>query len=195
MPFSNRDSGILTYASAGPYYLASNNNTSLTVMKRNKHFPKSLLRKWPHNPKTIIIKSYPTSTGDPQLLQAEKNQVDIATVPSQDAAKTIKKYGVNKGRFKVGPTTCITWNSINTQAANGTTKNVAIRKAMNYLLSRNAIINFAGPLSGSPSDQNLVPAIQGYKKFTTYPPSSNFNKAKSIAGSAAHGAKLVIYYR
>jgi len=193
MPYSNRDAGILKYASAGPYYIASNNLTALTVLKRNPHFKMHKL--WPANPKQIIIKSYPSSNGDPQLLQAEKNQVDLATVPSQDVAKTIKKYGVNKGRFKVGPTTCITWNSLNTQSANGTTKSPAIRKAMNYLLSRNAIINFAGPLSGAPSDQILVPAIPGYHKFTTYPASSNFAKAKAIAGSKANGAKLVIYYR
>ncbi|HEY5694952.1 MAG TPA: ABC transporter substrate-binding protein [Gaiellaceae bacterium] len=195
MPYSNRDSGILKYSSAGPYYLFSNNNTSLTVMKQNKHFPKSLLKNWPHNPKTIIVKSYPTSSGDPQLLQAEKNQVDIAGVPSQDAAKTIKKYGVNKGRFKVGPTTCITWNSINNQSFNGTTNTPNMRKALNYLVSRNAIINFAGPLSGQPSDQILVPAIPGYTKFNTYPAAGNFAKAKQLAGSRANGAKLVIYYR
>lgn len=195
MPYSNSDAGILKYASAGPYYIKSNNLTSLTVLAKNKHFPKSLKKKWPANPSQIIVKSYPSSNGDPQLLQAEKNQVDLATVPSQDVAKTIKKYGVNKGRFKVGPTTCITWNSLNTRSANGTTSSPAIRKAMNYLLSRNAIINFAGPLSGAPSDQILVPAIPGYKKFTTYPAAGNFSKAKSIAGSKANGAKLVIYYR
>jgi peptide/nickel transport system substrate-binding protein len=193
MPYSNRDSGVLKYASAGPYYIASNNLTSLTVLKRNNHFPKSLLKNWPHNPTQIIVKSYPSSNGDPQLLQAEKNQVDMAGVPSQDVAKTIKKYGVNKGRFKVGPTTCITWNSLNT--AHGITQNVNIRKALNYAVSRKAIINFAGPLSGAPSDQILVPAIPGYKKFTTYPAAGNFSKAKSLAGSAANGAKLVIYYR
>jgi peptide/nickel transport system substrate-binding protein len=195
MPYSNRDAGILTYASAGPYYIASNNLTSLTVLKKNKHFPKFLRKNWPANPSQIIVKSYPSSNGDPQLLQAEKNQVDIATVPSQDVAKTIKKYGVNKGRFHVGPTTCITWNSLNTKSANGTTSSPAIRKSMNYLLSRKAIINFAGPLSGAPSDQILVPAIPGYHKFTTYPPDGSLAKAKSIAGSKAAGKKLVIYYR
>ncbi|HEY3576367.1 MAG TPA: ABC transporter substrate-binding protein [Gaiellaceae bacterium] len=195
MPYSNRQSGILKYASAGPYYIKSNNLTALTVLKRNKHFPKSLLKNWPANPSTIIVKSYPTSNGDPQLLQAERNQVDIAGVPSQDVAKTIKKYHVNKGRFHVGPTTCITWNSLNTQALNGTTKSVKVRKALNYAVSRNAIINFAGPLSGAPSDQILVPAIPGYKKFNTYPAAGNFNKAKQIGGSALNGAKLVIYYR
>jgi peptide/nickel transport system substrate-binding protein len=195
MPYSNSDAGVLKYNSAGPYYIASNNLTSLTVLKKNKHFPKSLRKNWPANPSQIIVKSYPSSNGDPQLLQAEKNQVDLAAVPSQDVAKTIKKYGVNKGRFKVGPTTCITWNSLNTKSANGTTSSPAIRKSMNYLLSRKAIINFAGPLSGAPSDQILVPAIPGYHKFTTYPPDGNFAKAKSIAGSKAAGKKLVIYYR
>ena len=193
MPYSNSDAGILKYASAGPYYIASNNLTSLTVLKKNTHF--KMHKNWPANPKQIIVKSYPSSNGDPQLLQAEKNQVDFAAVPSQDVAKTIKKYGVNKGRFKVGPTTCITWNALNTRSANGTTSNTGIRKSMNYLLSRNAIINFAGPLSGSPSDQVLVPAIPGYKKFTTYPAAGNFSKAKKLAGSKANGAKLVIYYR
>jgi peptide/nickel transport system substrate-binding protein len=195
MPYSNSDSGVLKYSSAGPYYIASNNLTSLTVLKRNNHFPKSMLKNWPHNPSQIIVKSYPSSNGDPQLLQAEKNQVDIAGVPSQDAAKTIKKYGVNKGRFKVGPTTCITWNALNTRSANGTTNTTKARKAFNYLVSRKAIINFAGPLSGAPSDQVLVPAIPGYKKFNTYPSAGSLSKAKAAAGSSLNGKKLVIYYR
>jgi peptide/nickel transport system substrate-binding protein len=195
LPYSNSDAGILQYASAGPYFISSNNLTSLTVLKRNTHFPKFLLKNFPANPAQIIVKSYPSSNGDPQLLQAEKNQVDLATVPSQDVAKVIKKYGVNKGRFKVGPTTCITWNALNTRSADKTTNTAKMRKALNYLVSRNAIINFAGPKSGAPSDQVLVPAIPGYKKFNTYPAAGSFSKAKSLAGAAANGAKLVIYYR
>ncbi|HLX31691.1 MAG TPA: ABC transporter substrate-binding protein [Gaiellaceae bacterium] len=197
MPYSNSDAGILVYASAGPYYIASNNLTSLTVLKRNPHFPTSSYFKsnWPSNPDQIIVKSYPSSNGDPQLLQAEKNQVDLAGVPSQDVAKTITKYGVNKTRFHVGPTTCITWNALNTASANKTTSNTNIRKALNYGLSRAAIINFAGPLSGTPSDQVLVPAIPGYKKFNVYGANGNLNKAKQIGGSKLAGAPLVIYYR
>lgn len=197
MAYSNSDAGILKYNSAGPYYIASNNLTSLTVLKRNKHFPKNkyFRTNWPANPNQIIVKSYPSSNGDPQLLQAEKNQVDLAGVPSQDVAKTITKYGVNKGRFHVGPTTCITWNALNNKAQNGTTDTAKVRKALNYAVSRKAIINFAGPLSGAASDQILVPAIPGYKKFTTYPAPGNFSKAQQLGGSALKGAPLVIYYR
>ncbi len=197
MPYSNSDAGILKYASAGPYYIASNNLTSLTVLNRNKYFPKSkyFSSNWPANPDKIIVHSYPSSNGDPQLLQAEKNQVDIAGVPSQDVAKTISKYGVNKGRFHVGPTTCITWNALNNKAQNGTTQSLAVRKALNYALSRKAIINFAGPLSGAPSDQVLVPAIPGYKKFTAYPSNGDFSKAQALGKDQLKGAPLVIYYR
>jgi peptide/nickel transport system substrate-binding protein len=194
LPYTNSKSGILKYASAGPYYIASNNLTSLTVLKRNNHFPKKMHKLWPANPNQIIVKTYPTSNGDPQLLQAEKNQVDISGVPSQDAAKTIKKYGKTGGRFKFGPTTCITWNALNTKSANGTTNTTKARKALNYLVSRNAIINFAGPLSGQASDQVLVPAIPGYKKFNTYPAGGSLAKAKQLAGSSLNGKTLVIYY-
>jgi peptide/nickel transport system substrate-binding protein len=194
LPYTNSKSGILKYASAGPYYIASNNLTSLTVLKRNNHFPKKMRKLWPANPNQIIVKTYPTSNGDPQLLQAEKNQVDISGVPSQDAAKTIKKYGKTGGRFKFGPTTCITWNSLNTKSANGTTNSTKARKALNYLVSRNAIINFAGPLSGAPSDQILVPAIPGYKKFNTYPAGGSLAKAKQLVGNSLNGKTLVIYY-
>jgi peptide/nickel transport system substrate-binding protein len=192
LPYASRKAGILKYASAGPYYIASNNLTSLTVLKRNNHFKMHKL--WPANPKQIIVHTYPTSNGDPQLLQAEKNQVDIAGVPSQDAAKTIKKYGKSGGRFHYGPTTCITWNALNNQAQNGTTNTVAARKALNYAVSRNAIINFAGPLSGQASDQVLVPAIPGYHKFNTYPAGGSLAKARKVAGNSLNGKKLVIYY-
>jgi peptide/nickel transport system substrate-binding protein len=197
MPYSNSDAGILKYASAGPYYITSNNLNSLTVIKRNPHFPKSSYFKsnWPSNPNQIIVKSYPTSTGDPQLLQAEKNQVDLAGVPSQDVSKTISKYGVNKGRFHVGPTTCITWNALNTRAYNKSTSKASVRKALNFAISRNAIIKFAGQLSGSASDQVLVPAIPGYKKFDVYGANGDLAKAKAAGGSALTGAPLVIYYR
>jgi len=192
LPYASRKAGILKYASAGPYYIASNNLTSLTVLKRNTHFKMHKL--WPANPSQIIVHTYPTSNGDPQLLQAEKNQVDISGVPSQDAAKTIKKYGKSGGRFHYGPTTCITWNSLNNQAQNGTTNTVAARKALNYAVSRNAIINFAGPLSGQPSDQVLVPAIPGYKKFNAYPAGGSLAKARQVAGNSLNGKKLVVYY-
>jgi peptide/nickel transport system substrate-binding protein len=197
MAYNNTPGGILKYASGGPYYIYSNNLNSLTVLKKNTHFPTSpyFRSNWPSNPSQIVVKSYPTSNGTPQVLQAEKSQVDLAGVASQDVASVKAKYGVNTGRFHVGPTTCITWNALNNHAFNGTTNGLAVRKALNYFLSRNQINSFAGPLSGNASDQVLVPAIPGYKKFTVYPASgSSVAFAKSVGGNM-NGKHLNIYYR
>jgi peptide/nickel transport system substrate-binding protein len=197
LPYNNTAGGILKYASGGPYYISSNNNQSLTVLKRNKFFPSTpyFTSNWPSNPLSIVVKSNVNSDGTPELLQAEKNQVDLAGVASQDVSSVVKKYGVNKGQFHVGPTTCITWNALNNQAADGSTSKFDVRKALNYGLSRNAINSFAGAYAGTPSEQVLVPAIPGYKKITYYGGAGNLAKAKQVGGSDLKGAQLNIYYR
>src|SRR5579862_3535783 len=198
LPYNNTAGGILKYASGGPYYIASNDNQSLTTLKRNNYFPSTsyFTSNWPSNPTSIVIKSYPNSNGTPQLLQAEKNQVDIAGVASQDVVAVKNKYGVNanNGQFHVGPTTCILWNAMNNASANGTTSQFKIRKALNYAMSRTAENNFNGPLAGDASEQVLVPAIPGYKKITYYGGKGNLSAAQSTGGSALNGAPLVIYY-
>lgn len=197
LKYSNSAGGVLKYASGGPYYIASNDNQHLTVLKRNQHFPSTGYFKsnWPSNPSQIVVKSDVNSDGTPQLLQAEKNQVDLAGVASQDVSKVVSKYGTN-GQFHVGSTTCITWNALNNQYFTNTgTAKADVRKALNYALSRSTINGFAGKLAGTASEQVLVPAIPGYKKITYYGGAGNINKAKSVGGSDLHNAPLVIYYR
>jgi len=200
LAYNNTAGGVLKYASGGPYYISSNDNQSLTVLKRNNHFPTTsyFRSNWPANPLQIVVKSYPNSDGTPQLLQAEKNQVDIAGVATQDVSKVASKYGVNKsnGQFHVGPTTCITWNALNNQYYTNTgTAKFDVRKALNYALSRSAINGFAGKYAGTPSEQVLVPSIPGYKKITYYGGAGNLSKAEEVGGSDLHNAPLVIYYR
>ena len=197
LKYSNSSGGVLKYASGGPYYISSNNNQSLTVLKRNQHFPSTsyFRSNWPSNPSQIIVKSDVNSNGTPQLLQAEKNQVDLAGVASQDVSKVESKYGKN-GQFHIGSTTCITWNALNNQFhTGGSTAKFDVRKALNYGLSRSVINGFAGKDAGTSSEQILVPAIPGYKKITYYGGAGNITKAKQVGGSDLHNAPLVIYYR
>ncbi|HUZ82457.1 MAG TPA: ABC transporter substrate-binding protein, partial [Gaiellaceae bacterium] len=104
--YASKKSTVLTYASGGPYFIAKNDNKSYTLLKRNPHWPSTAYFRsnWPSNPLQIVVKSYINSNGTAQLLQAEKNQVDIAGVFSQDVTKVSQKYGVNKagGQFHVG---------------------------------------------------------------------------------------------
>jgi peptide/nickel transport system substrate-binding protein len=198
MKYAAKKSTILTYASGGPYYISKNDNKSYTLLKRNPHWPSTAYFRsnWPSNPLQIVVKSYPQSNGTAQLLQAEKGQVDIAGVSSQDVTAVAKKYGVNKsnGQFHVGGTTCIDWVTLNNQSANGTTNKFDVRKALNYAISRNSFIKFAGNYSGDSSEQILVPEVPGYSKITYYGGSGNITKAKQVGGNDLKNAPLNIYY-
>jgi peptide/nickel transport system substrate-binding protein len=134
-------------------------------------------------------------SGQAQVLQIEKGQLDLdfGQVPSDQVATVSKKYGgPNKSQFHVGPTTCISWASLNNGRA--PTNSAAVRKALNYAFSRTSVIKLGGPYSGVAADQFLVPGIPGYKKLHIYPNFPDFAKAKAAGGSSLHGT-LNLYYR
>lgn len=192
MPYTNSKSGILKYASAGPYYIASNNLNGYTILKRNKHFSKALAKKWPARSAEIQIHN--NTDPDTSMLQIEKNQVDfdMGGVPANYAGQFHQKYGVNKTRYHVGVTTCIDWIALNN--GRGATANNAVRKSLNYALGRKELINVLGVDAGKPADQALVPGLAGYKKLNLYPNNPNPAKAKSIGGSALANATFDLYY-
>lgn len=192
MPYTNSKSGILKYASAGPYYIASNNLNTYTILKRNKHFSKALLKHWPA--RSAVIQIHNLTDPDTSMLQIEKNQVDfdMGGVPANYAGQFHQKYGVNKSRYKVGVTTCTDWIALNN--ARGATAVNNVRKALNYALGRNQLINVLGVDAGKPADQALVPGLAGYKKLNLYPNNPNPAKAKSVGGSALANSTLDLYY-
>jgi hypothetical protein len=199
MAYNNTPGGIKVYPSGGPYYISSNNLDTLTVLKRNPKWPTIPYFKsnWPQNPLTIVVKSNANSNGTPELLQAEKAQVDLAGVASQDVVRIRNKYGINKagGQYHVGPTTCVLWNAMNNTSANNATDTNANRKALNYAISRNVENAFSGPLAGTSTEQILVPAIPGYHKLTYYGGAGNLTKANNVPGQTLAGKTLNIYYR
>jgi peptide/nickel transport system substrate-binding protein len=190
MPYSKSKSGLLTYASAGPYYIASNNLNGYTILKRNKYYHGGR----PAYSKEIQIHNL--TDIDTSMLEIQKGQVntDLGFVPAQDAGSYGQKYGVNKknGQFHVGTTTCIDWINFNT--ARGATANPQVRKALNYALGRNELINILGAYSGTAADGILPPGVSGYQKLKLYPNNPDPAKAKTIGGAALRGASLDLYY-
>jgi peptide/nickel transport system substrate-binding protein len=201
MPYNNTPGGIKIYNSAGPYHIVSNNNDTLTVLKRNTHWPSTSYfhANWPSNPVSIIIHSNANSSGTPELLQAEKGQVDIAGVAAQDVNSVKTKYGAPSNapgkHFHANPTTCVLWNAMNDQSDNNGTNTNANRKALNYAISRDVENNFLGQYSGVSSEQILVPAIPGYHKITYYGGTGNLTAANNVPGQTLAGKDLNIYYR
>jgi|tagenome__1003787_1003787.scaffolds.fasta_scaffold20899727_1 peptide/nickel transport system substrate-binding protein len=175
--------GINTFPAAGPYYIASRDPGRSTVLKRNPFYKGSR----PSNPDQIVFT--PNVNVDQSLLQVKAGQsdLDIGGLPPTSTASLGSQYGVNKGRFFVGPSSCVNYMSMNN--ARAPFDNVNLRKAVEYAIDRPAQVRLLGKYAGKRTSQILVPGIPGYKPFNAYPlAGANVAKAKQVGGSAIDGA-------
>jgi peptide/nickel transport system substrate-binding protein len=181
LPYSS--AGLNTYPAAGPYYIASRNPGRSTVLKRNPYYKGNR----PANPDQIVFT--PNVNRDQSLLQVKASQsdMDIEGLPATATANLGQQYGVNKGRFYVGSTSCVNYMGMNT--ARAPFNNVAVRKAVNYAIDRPAQVRLLGAYAGKRTSQLLVPGIPGYKPYNAYPlAGADVAKAKAIGGAAIAAA-------
>jgi ABC-type transport system substrate-binding protein len=180
-PYSS--TGLNVYPAAGPYYIASRDPGRSTVLKRNPNYKGDR----PANPDQIVFT--PNVNTDQSLLQVKAGQsdLDIIGIPATAAAGLAQQYGVNKGRFFVGPTSCVSYMAMNN--ARAPFDNVAVRKAVEYAIDRPAQVRLLGAYAGKRTSQLLVPGIPGYKPFNAYPlAGADVAKAKAIGGAAIAAA-------
>ena len=194
MPYSKQPGGISVYPSAGPYYIAANQDRHRIVLKRNPYYRGGR----PANPDQIVIHGYGGSSSEAVLLRVERNQADydLSGVPADDVQAVAQKYGYPANRhsqFRVGTQACIVLQVLNN--AKPPTDDARVREAINYAIGRSPIVSSLGPYAGTPTGQMLVPGIPGYKKLNVYGNDSNVEKAKQVGGSALqNAAPLDIYY-
>jgi ABC-type transport system substrate-binding protein len=175
--------GLNVYPAAGPYYIASRDPGRSTVLKRNPYYKGNR----PANPDQIVFT--PNTNPDQGVLQTKAGQVDldIGGVPAASSADLAKQYGVNKGRFWVGPTSCVSYMAMNN--ARAPFNNLNLRKAVEYAIDRPAQVRLLGAYAGKRTAQMLVPGIPGYKPFNAYPlAGADVAKAKQVGGSAIASA-------
>ena len=180
-PYSS--DGLNVYPAAGPYYIASRDPGRSTVLKRNPYYKGDR----PANPDQIVFT--PNVNTDQSLLQVKAGQadLDIIGIPATAAAGLAQQYGVNKGRFWVGPTSCVSYMAMNN--ARAPFNNLNVRKAVEYAIDRPAQVRLLGAYAGKRTAQMLVPGIPGYKPFNAYPiKGADVAKAKSIGGAAIAAA-------
>jgi peptide/nickel transport system substrate-binding protein len=183
-PYSSQ--GLNTFPSAGPYYIASRDPGRSTVLKRNPYYKGNR----PANPDEMVFT--PNVDPDQSLLQVKAGESDLdigGNVPtsSADLAKT---YGVNKGRFWVGATSCVYYMNMNTSRP--PFNNVSLRQAANWAIDRPAQVRLLGAFGGRRTDQILVPGVPGYKPFNAYAiAGANVAKAKQVGGSAIASAPQI----
>jgi len=175
--------GLNVYPAAGPYYIASRDPGRSTVLKRNPYYKGNR----PANPDQMVFT--PNVNTDQSLLQVKAGQsdLDIIGIPATAAAGLAQQYGVNKGRFWVGPTSCVSYMAMNN--ARAPFDNLNVRKAVEYAIDRPAQVRLLGAYAGKRTSQMLVPGIPGYRPFNAYPiKGADVAKAKAIGGAAIASA-------
>jgi ABC-type oligopeptide transport system substrate-binding subunit len=179
------------YPSAGPYFFARHEADQRTELRRNRYYrgarPHHLggldllwnLRDalWSDDPRDEWV-------GGDSLLDSD--------IPS-----LVAKYGVNKSRFWVEPQNCVGYLAFNNRRPL-LRDNVALRRAINWLLDRRAALADAPPYSASPWTHLLPPAFPGSitaKRLQPYGDAPNRRKALRLAAGHLRTGVVNIGYR
>lgn len=185
MPFT--DKGIDTYPAAGPYYIKARDTGKSLLLERNPYYKGSR----PANPDKIVF----TTNVDvnQSMLQVEAGQSDITVSLPPTAHDSLgQKYGVNKGRYFVGPEQCVFYWALNTSRA--PFNSLAARKAANWGIDRPALVRLSGKYAGKRHDQILVPGVPGYQPYKLYAiKGANTDMAKKVGGSAIKGTVTLFH--
>src|SRR3954452_3895519 len=181
--------GVLAPASAGPYFISDRvPNKSITI-KKNPNYK----GKRPHNVNQI---NYNVGNSlDATYLRTQQGATDYAAggIPPASYAEAAQKYGINKGQFWVEPLLSTSYLAFNT--SRGVFKNnVPLRKAVNQVIDRRALLAQSGYLAGKRSDQILPPGMAGFRDADLYPRKApNIAAAKKLAQGHTGDGTVVLY--
>jgi peptide/nickel transport system substrate-binding protein len=179
------DANGITPPMAGPYYIAQRVPNRLIVLKPNPYY---------HGPRPhrlAEIDFTPNTDEQTSFLQIAKSEADydLYGTPSTQMAGLASKYGVNRGRFWVHPAMTVNYLALNTRRA--PFSDVNVRKAVNFAISRSAILAQSGFKAGTPTDQVLPPVMRGFRDAKIYPLSApDIARAKALLGGRTANVTL-----
>ena len=183
--------GVDTPASCGPYYIADRiPNNSITIM-RNRYYTGPR----PHNLSEIDYKIGNTPVVIEQDVTAGTADYAASGVPPANYKSISDKYGVNKGRFWVEPQLSVQYLAMNTSRPLFK-NNVKLRQAVNWAISRGALLEQGGYFAGVLTDQILPPGMPGFKRVSAYPlqqTSQDVAKAQQLAKGNTRGGKAILW--
>src|SRR5262249_28674236 len=135
-----------------------------------------------------------TVDNDQAVQNVIEGRADYAFVPpSSFPAELGSRYGVNRSRFFVEPTSFLRMFILNTSRPL-LAHNAPLRQAINYAIDRPALLRQFGPLAGTPVDHYLAPNMPGYRNVHVYPVGKpDVQKARSLARGHLRSGQLVLY--
>jgi len=183
--------GVNTPASCGPYYIADRiPNNSITLL-RNRYYTGPR----PHNVSEIDYKIGNTPVVIEHDVQTGTADYAASGVPPPNYKSISDKYGVNRDRFWVEPQLSVQYLAMNTSRPLFK-DNVKLRQAVNWAISRDALLEQGGYFAGVLTDQILPPGMPGFKRVSAYPlqlTKQDVARAQRLAKGRTRGGKAILW--
>jgi ABC-type oligopeptide transport system substrate-binding subunit len=178
---------------AGPYYIQKWDRNRQVVVVRNRFYKGPR----PHNVNSIVVDvGLPLET---IKLNIDRGVTDTGDIPPSAHAELGRRYGVKKsspGRYFANPAPTILYLAMNHDRAlfgGGGVGNLRLKKAVNFVIDRQAIMTQRGAYSGVTNDQYMPPSMRGFKNVAIYPRRPNLSQARSLAQGQTRGGNGVFY--
>ena len=181
--------------SAGPYAFTLNDVNRLTSLRRNPYWTRGPGRTAPRNLRGVDLSWNLNEQAAFQMVQA--NQLDEGPIPEAEVQGVASRYGVNRGRFWVEPTSsCMAMIGLN-NSRGLFHDNVQMRKAVNWAIDRT---DYSGVDSfiRTPWTHLLPPGYPGSitkPSLQPYAPRANIAKAQALAAGHFKDGRISVWYR
>jgi peptide/nickel transport system substrate-binding protein len=195
-------SGSNPLPSAGPYYVSDREPNRLVTIKKNPHYAKAVSRKYKRRPRNLSQINIKTAVNlEASYQEVRANQADYTyDIPPTAPAELGREFGTTKGRFRVTGSNCVSYVAMNSggtgSGAQLFNNNSNLRRAVNYVINRKAMVDLSGAYAGQPHDQYLPKGFPGYKELGTkgYPNTSNVSRARQLAQGHTKSGNWKYYY-
>ena len=180
--------------SAGPYVFTRNDVNRLTSIRQNPHWRRGPGRQRPRNLTGLDLQwNLNEATAFEQVLSGELTRAPSRPPPFSISTLS-RRFGVNRARFWTMPGNCTGYLPMN-MARPLFKENAALRKAINYAVSRRAYASQAGPYAGQPWTRLFNPGVPGWTNVNPYPLDRHIDKAKALAAGHFRDGKITVLYR
>jgi len=178
---------------AGPYYIQKWDRNRQVVVVRNRFYKGPR----PHNVNSIVVDvGLPLET---IKLNIDRGVTDTGDIPPSAHAELGRRYGVKKsspGRYFANPAPTISYLAMNHDRplfGGGGVGNLRLKKAVNFVIDRQAIMTQRGAYAGVTNDQYMPPSMRGFRNVAVYPRRPNLSQARSLAQGQTRGGNGVFY--
>ena len=174
---------------SGPYYIASYAPSKSFVLKRNPYWKKGEIPGMPDgNPDKVVGTMTDDLAQSAQLVASGQDDYDENLLPTDRLQYYKSKFG-SQIRFYTTPSTYYFFMNWRLPPFD----NVLARKAVNYAINRQALVNLRGGL-GVPTWNFLPPSYPQYKKITPTPYPYDLAKAKKLVQQSGTAGDTVTVY-